>query len=166
MKNEKTRLYYFLLRIPCVIISILICWFWHTLNYIFWYFLLLWAFLLFIYMVWIIFFSIPYIVIDWFLEKKNFRKKIKAWFNNGNNIDKVSWFVFTWILPLLFIFLVWYDVSRSGWWKLWSSSSDSSRRCVNVTSYDYNRNNDMKCTSSKWEVKYTSYEWAKKLMWK
>ena len=37
------------------------------------------------------------------------------------------------------------------------------RTCKDVTSYDHNRNNDMKCTSKNWEVKYTSYEWARVL---
>lgn len=33
-------------------------------------------------------------------------------------------------------------------------------RCVDVTSYDYNWQNDMKCTSSTGEVRYTSYSGA------
>ena len=47
-----------------------------------------------------------------------------------------------------------------------NSSSNNNKitwRCIDVTSYDRNRNNDMKCTSSAWEVRYTSYEWAKVL---
>jgi len=47
-----------------------------------------------------------------------------------------------------------------------NSSQNNGRKCIDVTSYDHNRNNDMKCTSSKWAVQYTSYEWAKILMWK
>ena len=35
--------------------------------------------------------------------------------------------------------------------------------CVDVTSYDRNWNNDMKCTSSTGRKKYTSYEGAKQL---
>ena len=50
------------------------------------------------------------------------------------------------ILPMLFV--------------TWCSKS-SSWDCKDVTSYDNNWNNDMKCTSSDWTVKYTSYEWAK-----
>ena len=46
---------------------------------------------------------------------------------------------------------------------LWcgNSSWNNNRKCIDVTSYDNNRNNDMKCTSSDWSIKYTSYEWAK-----
>ena len=59
-------------------------------------------------------------------------------------------------LVLLAIILTWCN---NFWWKeKWT--------CIDVTSYDYNRNNDMKCTSSKWAVQYTSYEWARILMWK
>ena len=39
----------------------------------------------------------------------------------------------------------------------------TTRNCIDVTSYDHDRNNDMKCTSSDWDVKYTSYEWARVL---
>lgn len=63
------------------------------------------------------------------------------------------------ILGLLFISIL-LVVWCSTWWK----SKQLTWTCIDVTSYDYNRNNDMKCTSSKWEVKYTSYEWAKALM--
>lgn len=48
----------------------------------------------------------------------------------------------------------------------WSSHSTSNRvtwKCKDVTSYDHNRNNDMKCMSTNWDVKYTSYEWARVL---
>ncbi len=34
-------------------------------------------------------------------------------------------------------------------------------KCINVTSYDYNRGNDMKCTKLDGETFYTSYEGAK-----
>lgn len=160
VKRKKTWLYYFLLRIPCVIISILVCWFWHTLNYIFWYFLFLWAFLLFIYMVWIIIFSIPYIIIDWFLEKKIFRKKIKAWVNNGDNIDKVGGFVFAWILPIFFLMLVWYDVSHNGWWN-WNTYKESNK--------DSERDSLSNCYSlfnnpfDSWDyIARDWYAWAKK----
>jgi hypothetical protein len=33
--------------------------------------------------------------------------------------------------------------------------------CIDVTSYDYDRNNDMKCYKSNGEIFYTNYEWAK-----
>lgn len=36
-------------------------------------------------------------------------------------------------------------------------------RCIDVTSYDYNWNNDILCTSSKGEKRYTSYSGARKL---
>ena len=51
---------------------------------------------------------------------------------------------------------------------LWcgNSSQNDSRKCIDVTSYDHDRNNDMKCTSSNWKVQYTSYEGARLLMWK
>lgn len=47
------------------------------------------------------------------------------------------------------------------WWN--STSNKTSRTCKDVTSYDHNRDNDMKCTSSNWDVRYTSYEWARVL---
>lgn len=36
-------------------------------------------------------------------------------------------------------------------------------RCVDVTSYDYNWNNDMRCKSSTGETRYTSYSGAARL---
>lgn len=55
-----------------------------------------------------------------------------------------------------FLFLAWCT-----WWN--NTSYKTSRTCKDVTSYDHNRDNDMKCTSTNWDVKYTSYEWAKVL---
>lgn len=49
---------------------------------------------------------------------------------------------------------------------LWITSTDVGRECYDKTTIDWNRQNDMKCINENWDIKWTDYEWAKKLMWK
>lgn len=62
------------------------------------------------------------------------------------------------IIPVL---LLW--IFCLAWCDNWNQYSKTTWNCVDVTSYDHNWNNDMKCTSSAGEIKYTSYEWARVL---
>ena len=67
---------------------------------------------------------------------------------------------------LLTIFIIWIILLSWCYDKNSSTSTTTyktTRNCIDVTSYDHDRNNDMKCTSSDWDVKYTSYEWARVL---
>ena len=63
---------------------------------------------------------------------------------------------------LIFIALLLMSILILGCWNS-NNSSQETWSCKDVTSYDHNWNNDMKCTSSKGNVKYTSYEWARVL---
>ena len=64
-------------------------------------------------------------------------------------------------LFIITIILVW--MACLTWCDNWNNNSRTTWKCINVTSYDYNRNNDMKCISSHWDIQYTSYEWARVL---
>lgn len=65
------------------------------------------------------------------------------------------------------ILIIWYIIyiiilwARSIIWERWNW-----RKCYDKTSMDRNRDNDYKCEDSKWNIKRTSAEWAKTLMWK
>ncbi len=92
-------------------------------------------------------FIISFVVIEWF----KFFSENKIFY--VLYMIKMKKILFISLLCIV-IFIVW----------CWSSSIKQTWTCIDVTSYDRNWDNDMKCTSSNWEVQYTSYEWAKMLM--
>ena len=66
------------------------------------------------------------------------------------------------ILLISSMLITWLSILS--WCTLWNTTSNKiERTCKDVTSYDHNRDNDMRCTSTNWETRYTSYEWARLL---
>lgn len=178
-KEERTWLYYRLLRIPCLFINMFVFWLWNTFEwffiYIFFGVILLWIIYCLIYIVyflsWFIIWILNLILVFLWISKLNIWKKIRnsnlrrsikqnskscvKWIKNGNNVDNLLWFMFTRIAPVLFMFFM-----QLVYW------GNDSWKCYDKTSIDYNRKNDMKCIDRDWNIKRTDYEWAKELMWK
>lgn len=75
-----------------------------------------------------------------------------------DNQDKDTIKNLNWITAILVALILIILIFRISNWNNW--------KCYDKTSIDYNWQNDMKCINGNWEVKWTDYEWARKLMWK